>query len=126
MKWVKNMNRTSVGFVCSRHVLRTLSAVGTFCSMLLLCLTVGAQTPDLSTAVGGGPAIDFQRRALTISLPIVGVPFQLSYRSDAVVPKWRWSVRHAYDPGAAIFSPANGRPRPASPLFRDSAKAPQW
>ena len=84
--------------------------------------------PDVRPAGGteNRPVIDFQRRAITLSLPIVGVPFRLTYRSDALAPKWRWSVYHAYDPGSGTFSPGNGWPRVLTPLFQQSAEPPAW
>ena len=102
-------------------------AIGICCVMLLGSLAASAQAPYVqagSQAVG--PSIDLQKQALSVSVRIVGVPFRLNYRSDAVAPKWRWSVYHAYDPAAGIFSPGDGRPRSATSLFGQLAKAPSW
>lgn len=106
-----------------RVVRRLAPAIAIFCVMLLGSPAASAQAPG-SPALG--PSIDFQNQALSVSVRVVGVPFRFNYRSDAVSPKWRWSVYHAYDPAAELFSPGNGRPRSAISLFGQSAKAPNW
>jgi RHS repeat-associated protein len=105
----------------------TVGALGACCAIFLLCPNALAQARlESGNQVVIGPTIDFQRQALKISVPIAGVSFRFNYRSDAVAPKWRWSIYHAYDPGANISSPGDGRPRTVSPLFAQSSKAPHW
>ena len=124
----RKAGQCSIRMLRNSAMCRVLSALASSCAVLLWSLSASAQAPffQAGSPEALGPAIDFQNQALTVSVRVVGVPFRFDYRSDAVAPKWRWSVYHAYDPAADIFSPGNGRPRSASPLFGQLAKAPSW
>src|ERR1700693_3101126 len=113
--------------VRKRVICRVLSAVGIACAFLLSSAPASAQVlPQESNKATVLPVIDFQRQALIFSVPVVGTPFRLNYRSDATGTKWRWNVSHAYDPVGGILSLGDGRPRAASSLFGQSATAPSW